>query len=742
MASSAAPDRPGSDAVQPDVASKAALELLRAVTSSRPGGEDRVGQQRMTELVARAAVGATPLIVQAGTGVGKSLAYLCGGLGARARLVVSTATRQLSDQLLMADAPAAVEAQRVRRGRLVSVVVLKGRSNYVCLAKVAELQALDRRAPSGPADGDHRTPSSALAAPASVVELGLELELPEPVRPTATSARQRKSKRAKDSTASVRAQSGRGAAGGRPSAADLRALAELLEWIGSEPASGERSAGPAVPDRTWYEVSTDAAGCPGVRSCPVGEDCFAEAARAQARAADVVIINHALLARDLISPSPLFDDRDLIVVDEVHELESHLSAAWGHEVTAGLVDRTVAAAVRRVARGDADAGAVATAVQADAAALSFALDQLPAARFDAALPNEVDGPLAALFEHGTALAENLDRHAKRLAESELDKAAANAVMTARGQLVDLVNSIAVLRKTDPAVVRWSSESEVAPAVLRAAPLEVGQRFRAAVGERALVATSATASVAGDFAPVARMLGLADEPDLHTEDVGSPFNYQTQAIRYLPTHLPEPVGRERTDHTAAVLTELTELVTAAQGRTLALFTTGAAARNAAARLRSEVSQTVLEHGELPAATLAAEFADDETSILCATMGMWSGLNVVGPACSLVVIDKIPFAPMDDPLASARRAAIDAAGGNGFREVYVTRAALMLTQGVGRLIRSASDRGVVAILDPRLRTKGYGPLLLKSLPPMWSTDDAEVVRAALRRLAQGPAATGAL
>ena len=188
----------------------------------------------------------------------------------------------------------------------------------------------------------------------------------------------------------------------------------------------------------------------------------------------------------------------------------------------------------------------------------------------------------------------------------------------------------------------------------------------------------------------------------------------------------------------MLAELTELVIAAQGRTLALFTTGAAARNAAAQLRGQVSQTVLEHGELPAATLAAEFADDETSILCATMGMWSGLNVVGPACSLVVIDKIPFAPMDDPLASARRARIDAAGGNGFREVYVTRAALMLTQGVGRLIRSANDRGVVAILDPRLRTKGYGPLLLKSLPPMWTTADPDVARAALRRLAAGTTA----
>lgn len=715
------PPASSASGVDAEQAVSTALRLLRGVTESRPGGEERLGQQRMAELVARAAVDRTPLIVQAGTGVGKSLAYLCGGLGARARFVVSTATRQLSDQLLQADAPAVTTAAGKARGRLVSAVVLKGRANYVCLAKVAELRALDRRDPGATLDA----PESE-----SIMELGLDLELSAAGQPRPGDGR---TGRSRLRTATGAGRSGRERSAARPAATELRARNELLDWVESGPDSGERTSAPAVPDRIWQQVSTDAAGCPGARSCALGDDCFAEAARARARAADVVVVNHALLAQDLISPGPLFDDRDLVVVDEVHELESYLSSAWGHEIGVGSVDRSVNAAVRRIPRSEIEAGAIGSALQADAAALIFALGALTPGRFDERLPDVVDGPLAALLEHGTALAAALEGLAKRLADGDSDPTGAAATQAARAQLVELLAGAEAMRKVDPATVRWATRTDDAPGVLRAAPLRVGARFRNAIGERALVATSATAAVAGDFMPVARMLGLAEEVGLHTEDVGSPFDYPTQAIRYLPTHLPEPVGRDRHDHTAAVLAELTELVVAAKGRTLALFTTAAAARNAAAHLRERVTQTVLEHGELPAPVLAEEFATDRDSILCATMGMWSGLNVVGPACSLVVIDKIPFAPMDDPLASARRDRVDSEGGNGFREVYVTRAALMLTQGVGRLIRCSTDRGLVAVLDSRLRSRAYGSVLLRSLPPMWTTSDPAVARAALRRLA---------
>ena len=327
-----------------------------------------------------------------------------------------------------------------------------------------------------------------------------------------------------------------------------------------------------------------------------------------------------------------------------------------------------------------------------------------------------------------------------MGESEL----AARYQSVRGSLVETTEAVKALRTADPYMVRWSREGRDGnPGLLACAPLEVGRKFRELVGERSLVATSATAAVGTDFVPVARVLGLT-EVNLKTPagvplsndwtgvDVGSPFDYAKQGILYIPTHVPEPVGKDRFDHSEAVLDELTELVNAAGGRTLALFTTTAGAKSAAEHLRTKTEFTILEHGELPANILAAEFAEDETSVLCATMGMWNGLNVMGPSCTLVVIDKIPFAPMNDPLVQARRENVDAAGRSGFSEVFVADAALSLTQGTGRLIRSSTDRGVVAILDQRLLSKGYGKTMLRSLPPMWRTRDKSVVINALERL----------
>ncbi len=483
----------------------------------------------------------------------------------------------------------------------------------------------------------------------------------------------------------------------------------------------------------------------GARTCAFGEDCLAEAARARARVADVVVANHALLAADLVSPNPILDDRDVIVVDEVHELQDYLSSAWGAEIFAGTLERIVLNASRRVPKTNQSATDRAQAALADAGAVIAALSDLPAQRWDDELPPDLRGPLEALEKRVNGLSSDLDEIAKK--EATVDGGVTpetTAIQLARGQLGDLADALAAVRKPNKLMVRWSSlDRDAGPSILRAAPLEVGRKFRERVGARGLVATSATASVAGDFEPTAAMMGLIDPPTQGLDDeplvttwtgvdVGSPFDYARQAILYIPTDIAEPVGKERADHTAAVLDELTDLVQAAGGRTLALFTTTNAARNAATHLRKHTKLTVLEHGELPAAVLAAEFAEDETSVLCATMGMWAGLNVVGSACTLVVIDKIPFAPMDDPLSAARRAHADEAGRSGFREVFVNQAALMLTQGSGRLIRSAQDRGVVAILDPRLHTKGYGSLMLKSLPPMWRTTDRDLVVAALRRL----------
>lgn len=685
----------------------AAIRLLDEVVAEHSNAEDRPQQHEMTRLVADAVATGEPLIVQAGTGTGKSLAYLCGAVGAGASVVVSTATRQLSDQLLNSDVPLVADAVKALDGRTLTAVSLKGRANYLCLAKIDEITRLEAKASeSAPAEPE-----------TEALDLGIDVPEPDPVEDEKPR---------------------------RPTSADLRALNELLEWAGSNPRSGDRAKAPTVPDRAWAQVSTDTAGCPGARVCAFGDDCFAELARARARAADVVVVNHALLAQDLISPNPLFDDRDVIVIDEVHELQDYLSSAWGAEIFAGSIDRTVTNAARRAPKSRQLVVDKAFAAVGDASIVAQELMTLPAQRWEGEFPPSLAGALESLERRASDLAKSFDDIVREAGTEGADSTTV-ALQSARGQLQDLALAINTVRTPNAAFVRWSAmDREGGAAVLRAAPLTVGRTFRDRIGTRALVATSATACVAGDFHPLAESMGLVDVPaqsadgeplaqNWHGVDVGSPFDYEKQAILYIPNDIPEPVGKERADHTAAVLDELTELVDAAGGRTLALFTTTAAARNAADHLRQKTSHVVLEHGELPPAVLAEEFAEDETSVLCATMGMWAGLNVVGSACTLVVIDKIPFAPMDDPLSAARRANVDAHGGNGFKEIFVNHAALMLTQGAGRLIRHRDDRGVVAILDPRIHTRGYGQTILKTLPPMWRTTDRDLVVAALRRLA---------
>ncbi|NAZ77931.1 hypothetical protein GTQ99_21335, partial [Kineococcus sp. T13] len=307
--------------------------------------------------------------------------------------------------------------------------------------------------------------------------------------------------------------------------------------------------------------------------------------------------------------------------------------------------------------------------------------------------------------------------------------------------------LAVLHADAGGHVRWLQAGDGRPPRLRVAPLRVGPQLMAALGSRTLVATSATITVGGSFDPAVRALGLAEPPALpgrapaaprgfDVVDVGTPFDHERQALLYVPPDtFPDP-GRDRAGHTAAVLVEVTALVRAAGGRTLALFTTARAAREAAAHLRATVSTPVLAQGEAPAAQLVAEFTGVEESTLCATMGFWHGVNVPGPSLSCVVIDKVPFAPADDPLLSARREAADAEGRDGFHDVHVAAAAVMLAQGAGRLVRTGTDRGVVAVLDPRLRTRGYGRTLIASLPEgMRLFAERDVVTAALTRLTGG-------
>jgi ATP-dependent DNA helicase DinG len=304
-------------------------------------------------------------------------------------------------------------------------------------------------------------------------------------------------------------------------------------------------------------------------------------------------------------------------------------------------------------------------------------------------------------------------------------------------------------------VLWLNEGgDRSPPRLCVAPLEVWGPMRdKLLTDKTVVMTSATLMLGGDFNAIATSVGLRPTERIDTTtgdpaapggdtgdalpwmglDVGSPFDYGQQAILYVARHLPPP-GRDGLG--AAQIDEICELVDAAQGRTLGLFSSRRAAEAAAEAVRLRLPHlTTLAQGDAQLPELAKQFVEDPHTCLFGTLSLWQGLDVPGETCQLVLIDRIPFPRPDDPLMSARQRAADKAGGNGFMQVAATHAALLLAQGTGRLIRTTSDRGVVAVLDPRLATARYGGFLRASLPPMWTTSDPALVRKALARLAGG-------
>lgn len=725
----------------------------------------------MVAAVAAALSAPGHLLVQAGTGTGKTLGYLVPVLAARRRAVVTTATRALGDQLVRVDLPLLQEAGSAAGLPPVDYALLKGRSNYVCRLRLAEVVELAQRAPE----------SERVADPL-LFDPGADELAAGPEEPQA------RARRGPDVP-------GRG--GGRLRPEEVRSFPALVSWAETTE-TGERGDAPGVTDRVWAQVSMDSAGCPGAAACPYGGSCFAERARARAREASLVVTNHALVAQDLGSGGGMLGEFDVLVVDEVHALPGVLTQAWGHTVAPRGLARVAAAAssalgARAAGRrtrvtGGATAAGTTPAEQNrlaahEATADLDALDEQLARMLPGLCPDLPEAVANLLV----ALAARFDQLARELADAgEADASGPRAVAARRslaGRLREAVDSLETVATGGPQWVRWVEMSPAGDPHLRVAPLEVGTRLAAALGEVTLVGTSATVAVGGSFEPICQALGLlgaakpgqtAGEPGARAEqaadehaaderaaddhaadehaadehaggsdaravrtvDVGTPFDFARQAMLYVPgPGFPEPVGRERAAHSAAVLDELVELVRAAGGRTLALFTTTAAARRAAGYLTERVHTRVLGIDEADAGSLAQAFGREETATLCATMGFWQGIDVVGPSLSCVVIDKIPFPPVDDPLTSARRAAADAAGRDGFAEVYLATAAITLAQGVGRLIRAPTDRGVVAILDPRLVTRGYGRVLRASLPAMRVFRDRPVVLAALTRLTGG-------
>ncbi len=678
-------------------------ELLQRVVATLPAGELRTGQCEMAEAVAKAFATGGNVAVAAGTGTGKSLAYLVPAVLSSKRVVVATATKALQDQLANKDLPLVARVLE----RPVRWAVLKGRSNYLCRQRLLELERLGEQ--------------QRMDAP-------FDAELPEgeqPVGPTGSGPA--------DGAGARRPSGSAGAVSARRVGEEVRRLAT---WAGST-TSGDRAELDFEPSSAaWSSLSVAADECPGSRRCPSGGECFAEAARARAAAADVVIVNLHLFGADLRCGGEVLPEHDALVIDEAHELEDILASCLGVEVGPGRLRALAStaraaliAAGRRAQRGeDTDQARAVEAVLA----VASGFEELLEGGEDRRLPPGLGGAIA---EQVTLVVERLDRLGVELRRGADASGGTRAVRQGaegagpsggdadqrclRALLgVDRCREeLAACLAAGGDEVVWVS-SGARPA-LRSAPLDVSETMSAQVfSTMPVVMTSATLPRG-----LAARIGAPSETTEEL-DVGSPFAYKEHGLLYCAASLPD---RRRPEAEAAIHEEIEALVLAAGGRTLALFTSRRAMADAAEVLAGRLPWPVLVQGELPKAALLEALSSQSAACLFATMSFWQGVDVPGPALTLVVIDRIPFPRPDDPLMAARR---DAAGRAGFQSVDLPRAATLLAQGAGRLIRTATDRGVVAVLDPRLVTASYGPVLVKALPPMRRTKDRAEAEAFLR------------
>lgn len=651
-------------------------ELL-AIAVAALGGTRRRGQQEMAAAVAHAFETGEHLVVQAGTGTGKSLAYLVPAiiraLCDDAPVVVSTATIALQRQLVDRDLPQLVDSLTNALPRRPKFALLKGRRNYLCLNKIHNSVTAS--------DHDDERPQEELFDPVAVTALGRDVQ-------------------------------------------------RLTAWA-STTVSGDRDdLKPGVGDRSWSQVSVSARECLGVARCPFGSECFSERARGAAGLADVVVTNHALLAIDAVAESAVLPEHRLLVVDEAHELADRVTSVAAAELTSA----TLGMAARRITR--LVDPKVTQRLQAASATFSSAIHDARPGRIDC-LDDEMATYLSALRDAASAARSAIDTGSDTTTASV--RAEAGAVLT---EISDTASRIlasfapAIPDRSDVVWLEHEDNHESARAALRVAPLSVAELLATQVFARATtVLTSATLTIGGSFDAMATAWGLTADTPWRGLDVGSPFQHAKSGILYVAAHLPPP-GRDGSG-SAEQLTEIAELITAAGGRTLGLFSSMRAARAATEAMRERLSTPVLCQGDDSTSTLVEKFTADAATSLFGTLSLWQGVDVPGPSLSLVLIDRIPFPRPDDPLLSARQRAVAARGGNGFMTVAASHAALLLAQGSGRLLRRVTDRGVVAVLDSRMATARYGEFLRASLPPFWQTTNATQVRAALRRLARADA-----
>jgi ATP-dependent DNA helicase DinG len=647
------------------------------------GGTERPGQVEMADAIAECLESGHHLLVQAGTGTGKSLGYLAPVLlwlvrHPGKRIIVATATLALQSQLANNDIPAAVDAIESVTGRRPRHAILKGRTNYVCLLRAREGTAQDQGALIPAGDLIDTLRSSPQSKPDSA--LGAE-------------------------------------------------VLALRGWAAEQAAQdglADRDDAPSHTERAWAQVSVPVRECLGAQRCPYGNECFVESSRDAARAADLVVTNHALLAINAMHGGTALPEHAAVIIDEAHELVSRVTGAASAELSPQMVERVARRAMTFLE------DEVASDLMESAKTLRIALD-------GAAL-ERVEDPDSPFVTACVAI-----RDAARSAVSALtgaDNQTPDKKQTAAAvkEVFDIAERMAALDTHD---VVWVADRERFGREARVSPLSVAGLMRARVfGERTTVLTSATLKLGGDFIPIATTVGLKENERLDSGeldadavpwrgiDVGSPFKYRRQGILYIARSLPPP-GRDGLSD--ASMAEIAELLQASDGRALGLFSSRRAAEIAAVYARKQLpSLTILCQGDAQLPDLTRRFIQDEKASLFGTLSLWQGVDVPGATCQLVIIDRIPFPRPDEPLIVARQRAVAEAGGNGFMKVAASHAALLLAQGSGRLIRRLSDRGVVAVLDPRLVTARYGTFLKASMPDMWQTTDRQVAIQALRRL----------
>lgn len=621
---------------------------LARITGALPGGgEERPGQAEMARAVTRAIVDGRHVVVQAGTGTGKSLAYLVPAALSGKPVIVATATKALQDQLVGKDLPFVAD----HLDQPLTYAVLKGRSNYVCRQRLGEIDA-------------------------SAQQLALD---------------------------------------GLADRAPEEELKEIKTWAAAT-LTGDRAELAFEPTpEAWAAVSVGSRECPGAAKCPQGGSCFAEAARTVASDADVVVVNLHLYGLHLESGGVVLPEHDVVIIDEAHQLEDVISSTFGVDLTAGRF-----AALARMAGAVLEDPLTLGAVESAGSVLADALAEHVGRRLRGRLEPEIEDAVA----DARVAVDGLLAALKQVPTDRSEDVAAKAVRAAKagGRLGDELDAVLQVRTGH---VMWVEGPERSPS-LRLAPVDVAPTLAERLwSETTAVLTSATIPPA-----IVPRLGLPEDR-VEVIDVGSPFDHTEHGLLYCAAHLPDPREASYEPSTHA---ELMALIEAAGGRTLALFTSYRAMDAAAAVLKPRLSVPVLTQRDLPKPALVAAFSEDEPTCLFATMGFWQGVDVPGRTLSLVVIDRIPFPRPDEPLMQARR---EAARADAFRLVDLDRASTLLAQGAGRLIRSAEDRGVVAVLDPRLAKARYRWDLVRALPPMRRTKDRAEAEAYLRDLVGGSA-----